>query len=139
VRGNVALDLQSAPQDLSISADKGKLTQVIYNLLSNAIKFTPPGGRVIVAVLEQPDLIEISVQDTGVGIDPQDHERIFESFEQVSSSHNGAYRGTGLGLTLVRKFVEMHGGRIWVESEPGKGSRFIFTIPKMVDADLPEK
>jgi PAS domain S-box-containing protein len=135
-----------------ITADKRKLKQVVVNLLSNAFKFTPDGGSVHVAARRvvgdlglgigekepipsaQPptpdrDFIEISVSDTGIGISKKNQQRLFQPFQQIETSLTRKYAGTGLGLSLCRRFIELHGGRIWVESEPGKGSRFVFIIP----------
>ena len=101
---------------------------MVLNLLSNAIKFTPEGGRIDVRAGLVDGMAEISVADTGVGIAPEDQEAVFEEFRQVGGSEKKA-EGTGLGLTLCRKFVELHGGRIWVKSQVGQGSLFTFTIP----------
>jgi CheY-like chemotaxis protein len=122
------------PADLPpVFADEAKFKQILYNLLSNAIKFTPDEGKVLVsASLVTPgDRLKISVTDTGIGIKPQDHERVFHEFEQVDSSYGRLQQGTGLGLALTKRLVEMHGGEIRVESEgvEGKGSIFTFTIP----------
>ena len=111
-----------------VRADERKVRQVVLNLLSNAIKFTPEGGRIEVAASPRDEWVEVSVSDTGVGIAPEDHEAVFEEFRQVGTVEKKA-EGTGLGLTLCRKFVELHGGKIWVKSELGVGSTFIFTIP----------
>jgi signal transduction histidine kinase len=110
-------------------ADERKLKQVLVNLLSNAVKFTPEGGRVEVRAAPADGAVEISVSDTGVGIAPEDQEAIFEEFRQAGSDYTRKREGTGLGLALARKFVELHGGRIWVKSEVGKGSTFTFTLP----------
>jgi signal transduction histidine kinase len=109
--------------------DERKIKQILLNLLSNAVKFTPEGGRIVIEVRQADGVVEISVSDTGVGIAPEDQAGIFEEFRQVGSDYTHKVEGTGLGLTLAKKFVELHGGRIWVESEVGKGSRFIFTLP----------
>ena len=111
-----------------IQADERKVRQVVLNLLSNAIKFTPEGGRIEVGAQPKDRFIEVSVSDTGVGIAPEDQEAVFEEFRQVGAAAKKV-EGTGLGLTLCRKFVELHGGRIWVKSEIGVGSTFTFTIP----------
>jgi GAF domain-containing protein len=111
-----------------IRGDERKIKQVLLNLLSNAIKFTPEGGRIEVAAVSKDGLAEVSVRDTGVGIAPEDQEKVFEEFRQVGTADKKA-EGTGLGLTLCRKFVELHGGRIWVKSQVGVGSTFTFTIP----------
>jgi signal transduction histidine kinase len=101
---------------------------VLLNLLSNAIKFTPEGGRIEVRAVPTDGLVEVSVSDTGVGIAPEDQEAVFEEFRQVGTAAKNV-EGTGLGLTLCRKFIELHGGRIWVTSQVGVGSTFTFTIP----------
>ena len=116
-----------------IHADREKIAHVIGNLLGNAINFTPAGGRVWVgaSVLHaggKPHLL-VEVGDTGIGISPEHHELIFQEFAQVDSSRSRQHHGTGLGLTIARKLVELHGGKIWVESVLGSGSRFYFTIP----------
>jgi len=118
------------PDDLSdILADQVKFKQIMYNLLSNAIKFTHQGSITITAECKDKEFT-ISVTDTGIGIDSRDHEVIFDEFKQLDSSQSRQYEGTGLGLALTKKLVEMHGGRIWVESDGvGLGSKFIFTIP----------
>ena len=137
---SITLDFQ-VPDDLpALLGDEVKFKQIMYNLLSNAIKFTTNGGFVSVTVLCGPGIepgtdegqsLEISVKDNGIGIQPQDQERIFNEFEQVDSSYARQQQGTGLGLALTRRLVEMHGGRIWVESEgvEGKGSTFTFVLP----------
>jgi len=112
-----------------VAADPARFKQVLYNLLSNAIKFTPSGGRVTIQTVEEDSFARVSVTDTGIGISQKDQERIFSEFLQVEGTYSRKYEGTGLGLALTRKLVELHGGRIWVESSPGRGSRFIFTIP----------
>jgi len=109
--------------------DERKIKQILLNLLSNAVKFTPEGGRVEVKAVMADGSVEISVSDTGIGIAPEDQEKIFEEFRQVGTDYAQKREGTGLGLTLTKKFVEIHGGKIWVESEQGKGSIFIFNIP----------
>jgi signal transduction histidine kinase len=109
-------------------ADERKIRQVVLNLLSNALKFTPEGGRIEIAAAPKDGLVEVSVSDTGVGIAPEDQEAVFEEFRQVGTAEKKG-EGTGLGLTLCRKFVELHGGRIWVKSQVGAGSTFTFTIP----------
>ena len=111
-----------------VRADERKIRQVMLNLLSNAIKFTPEGGRIELAAAPRDGSVEVSVSDTGVGIPPADQEAVFEEFRQVGTAEKKA-EGTGLGLTLCRKFVELHGGRIWVKSQVGVGSTFTFTIP----------
>jgi signal transduction histidine kinase/putative methionine-R-sulfoxide reductase with GAF domain len=112
----------------TIRADERKVKQVLLNLLSNAIKFTPEGGRIDVRAAVNDGMVEVSVADTGVGIAPEDQEAVFEEFRQVGTADKKV-EGTGLGLALSRKFIELHGGRIWVTSQVGTGSTFTFTIP----------
>jgi signal transduction histidine kinase len=148
-------DIDGIPE--AIQADERKLKQILYNLLSNAVKFTPDGGSVVLSarylsfregqwfnpdgqpvglplegddlVMKGKGLIDISVQDTGIGIKGEDLQRIFNSFEQVEGSASRRFAGTGLGLSLTKRLVELHGGRIWAESEgEGKGSKFSFVI-----------
>ena len=114
---------------VEISADNVKIKQILHNLLSNAIKFTPEKGEVKVYLSIADNTAQISVSDTGIGIPDDKQKSIFDPFKQAHSSNNRAYGGTGLGLSLVKKYVEMHGGEIWIESEVGKGSLFTFTIP----------
>jgi signal transduction histidine kinase len=109
--------------------DERKIKQILVNLLSNAVKFTPEGGRVAVHAGPANGNVEISVSDTGIGIPQEDQGLIFEEFRQAGPDHAGKREGTGLGLTLTRKFVELHGGAIWVKSEVGRGSIFTFTLP----------
>src|SRR5262249_8242310 len=111
-----------------IRADERKIRQVLLNLLSNAIKFTPEGGRIEVKAKPVDGSVEVSIRGTGVGIAPEDQEAIFEEFKQVGMASKKV-EGTGLGLALSRKFIELHGGRIWVKSELGQGATFTFTIP----------
>src|SRR5262245_47671101 len=114
------------------TGDERKIKQILVNLLSNAVKFTPEGGEIKVEATLGDTAAIVSVTDTGIGIPPQDHEAIFEEFRQASGDYAQKREGTGLGLTLTRKFVELHGGKIWVESEVGKGSTFVFTLPTNV-------
>jgi len=113
-----------------IKADRSKFKQVLYNLLSNAVKFTPPPGQITITVKDASDQLTISVQDTGIGMKGEDLPKLFREFEQIDGSYTRRYQGTGLGLALCRRFVQMHGGRIWAESKFGKGSTFTFTIPR---------
>jgi signal transduction histidine kinase len=128
-RHGIALHMTVDEGVEQIRADERKIKQVILNLLSNAIKFTPEGGRIGVRAVPGDGVIEVSVSDTGVGIAPEDQEAIFEEFRQVGTAAKKV-EGTGLGLALSRRFVELHGGRIWVKSEVGVGSTFSFTIPE---------
>jgi signal transduction histidine kinase len=111
-----------------IGGDERKVKQVLLNLLSNALKFTPEGGRIDVGARRDGEVAEVSVADTGIGIAPEDQAAVFEEFRQVGTADKKA-EGTGLGLALSRKFIELHGGRIWVKSELGAGSTFFFTLP----------
>lgn len=120
---------QEEPAVHMVVGDEGKLNRVVSNLISNAIKFTPRGGKVTLKVQRHPRSTEVSVTDTGEGIPEEEREKIFEKFYQVEKRRLGRKAGTGLGLPLCKKVVEAHGGAIWVESTPGQGSRFAFTIP----------
>jgi GAF domain-containing protein len=111
-----------------VQGDERKIRQVLLNLLSNAIKFTPEGGRIHVEARSVNESVEVSLTDTGVGIAPEDQEAVFEEFRQVGTADKKV-EGTGLGLALSRKFIELHGGKIWVKSQVGQGSRFTFTVP----------
>ena len=130
-----------------LTADQQKFKQILYNLIYNAIKFTPQGGRIRVAARRGRDVgsggageqLEVAVADTGIGIGPEDLTRIFGEFEQVASAQTGEQRGTGLGLALSRKLVELHGGRVWAESEAGKGSLFRFLLPLAHGRDILQK
>ncbi len=117
------------PDDLpTVWADGQRIRQVLINLVSNAAKFTER-GYVALKVETDPEFVTIRVIDTGIGIEPEAQRRLFIPFQQVDASTSRRAGGTGLGLVICRSFVEMHGGRIWVESEPGKGSTFSFTLP----------
>ncbi len=129
-RHEIQLGLDVGAELEEISGDERKVKQVIYNLLSNAVKFTPDGGRVDVSAAREDGHVRVVVRDTGIGIAPSDQERIFEEFSQVGRDPERSREGTGLGLTLSKRFVELHGGRITVESTPGKGSAFTFTLPQ---------
>jgi signal transduction histidine kinase len=120
------------PPSLVLSADDDKVQQMLFNLLSNAIRYTPRGGRVTVRAWEKCEQVLLCVADTGIGIAPEDQDRIFEEFQQLDAGRERRRPGTGLGLTLTRRLVERHGGRIWVESEPGAGSRFYIELPRSV-------
>jgi signal transduction histidine kinase len=111
-----------------VDGDERRIKQVIFNLLSNAVKFTPAGGEVDVSATRVNGEVRVSVADSGPGVAPEDRERIFEEFQQTGAGV-GHREGTGLGLALSKRFVELHGGRIWIESEPGHGSTFTFALP----------
>jgi len=127
-KNGVAVAAAIDPEVKVVEADERRIRQVLFNLLSNAVKFTPAGGRIDVTAARAGREVEVAVTDTGPGIAPGDRERIFEEFQQteVGAQH---HEGTGLGLALSKRLVELHGGRIWVESELGSGSRFAFTLP----------
>ncbi len=122
--------------DHTVHADRVRFKQILHNLLSNAVKFTPQGGKVRIESARDGDFARISVTDTGIGIRPVEHEAIFDEFHQVGATTKGVKEGTGLGLAITKRLVEQHGGKIWVESKPGKGSRFSFTLP--VEQLLPQ-
>jgi signal transduction histidine kinase len=127
-RHGITLDVKVDGKLGDYNGDERKIKQILLNLLSNAVKFTPEGGRITISARQTNGSVEISVSDTGIGIAEEDQPRIFEEFRQVGNESKKV-EGTGLGLTLAKKFVELHGGRIWVESEVGKGSKFTFTLP----------
>jgi signal transduction histidine kinase len=128
IKNGVQLSLELAPDVNGVRGDERRVRQIVFNVLSNAVKFTPAGGSVAVAAATVNGEVHVSVTDTGPGIAPEDHERIFEEFQQTEVGVQQR-EGTGLGLALSKRLVELHGGRIWVESEPGHGSRFVFTLP----------
>ncbi len=117
------------PAGLSLRADRIRLRQILLNLLSNAVKFTPAGGKISLEAARRGGFAEISVADTGIGIPPAEHQSVFDKFYQVGATTKGVREGTGLGLAITKRLVEEHGGRIWLESQPGKGSLFSFTVP----------
>jgi signal transduction histidine kinase len=128
-RHGITLDLEVGAGVAEVVADERKVRQIVLNLLSNAVKFTPEGGRVGVRVAPVGGAVEVAVSDTGIGIAPADQAVVFEEFRQVGSDYARKGEGTGLGLALVKRFAELHGGTIRVESEVGKGSTFTFTLP----------
>ena len=131
----VQVELSAGPEVDVVEGDERRIKQVIFNLLSNAVKFTPTGGEVDVSAMRVNGEVRVSVADTGPGIAPEDHERIFEEFQQTDAGLE-QLEGTGLGLALSKRLVELHGGRIWLESELGKGSTFVFTLPARVDGAM---
>ena len=134
-REGIALGLEVDPGIGVIEADERMLKQVLFNLLSNALKFTAKGGHVGVSAQAVGDDVVVSVRDDGVGIASADQARIFEEFQQVGTSH--LQEGTGLGLAISRRFIELHGGSLRVESEPSHGSTFTFTIPRTQGTAIP--
>lgn len=123
------LDILKNENLKKIYADKIRFKQILFNLLSNAIKFTPQGEKITISAIRIGDKAQFTVQDTGIGISKENKCKVFEPFTQVDSNINRLYEGTGLGLFLTKQFVEMHNGAIWVESELGKGTTFIFELP----------
>jgi signal transduction histidine kinase len=111
-----------------VEGDERRIRQVIFNLRSNAVKFTPAGGAVDVSAAQVNGEVRVAVADTGPGLAPEDHERIFEEFQQTELGSE-QHEGTGLGLALSKRLVELHGGRIWVDSALGRGSTFVLTLP----------
>jgi signal transduction histidine kinase len=128
-RHGITLDVKVDDRLGDYVGDERKIKQILLNLLSNAVKITPEAGRIGINARPINGAVEISITDTGIGIAEEDQPKIFEEFRQVGSDSAAKIEGTGLGLTLAKKFVELHGGRIWVESEAGKGSTFVFTLP----------
>jgi signal transduction histidine kinase/CheY-like chemotaxis protein len=129
IRHGVTLHLEVDPTIGVVEADERKVKQVIFNLLSNAVKFTTDGGQVDVTARVIDSQVQVAVRDTGIGIAAEDQVRIFEEFQQAGSAAGRAPEGTGLGLALARKFVELHGGELWLESQVGVGSTFTFSLP----------
>ncbi len=126
----IALTLEAADGIGELRADERKFKQILLNLLSNAVKFTPDGGRVVVRATPIDGGIEVAVSDTGVGISADDQLVVFDEFKQVGRHYTNKHEGTGLGLALTKRFVELHGGVLSLQSEPGVGSTFTFTIPR---------
>jgi signal transduction histidine kinase len=133
-RKKLHMEVRVDPGLRPLYADREKVAHVLGNLFGNAIHFTPPGGRVWIKASERNNELLVEVGDTGIGISAEHHEFVFEEFAQVDATASRQHHGTGLGLTIARKLVELHRGRIWVESELGGGSRFYFTIPYTEDA-----
>jgi CheY-like chemotaxis protein len=128
-RTGISLELTTDPAIDTVWADELKLKQVVLNLLTNAVKFTEAGGSVTVSARRNGDVAEVTVRDTGIGIADDDRERIFEAFQRGGRSVRTTTEGTGLGLTLSKRIVELHGGRLWMESKVGQGSLFGFSLP----------
>jgi signal transduction histidine kinase len=127
MRKNVKLILDSPENLPQVNTDVELLERVLANLVGNALKFTPEEGSITIKLEDKNELMHVTVADTGEGIPADYLDKIFDKYQQVAGQHKG---GTGLGLTICRYIVESHNGKIWVESTVGKGSRFIFTIPK---------
>jgi signal transduction histidine kinase len=136
-RKEVDLEAALTLDSRRVVADSGRLKQVLYNYLSNAIKFTPPGGRVTLRIdSEGMHNLRLSVEDTGVGIKPEDQQRVFKEFQQLEQGPDGEHHGTGLGLALVKRIVEAQGGRVGLDSTPGEGSVFFAVLPGLC-VDIP--
>ena len=129
----ISLSRNEIPSSLAVQADCGYLEQILINLLENSIKYTPEGGKVIISAIEKDSKdIQFSIEDNGIGIPKEDLSRIFERFYRVDKGRSKELGGTGLGLSIVKHLVQAHGGKVWVESQPGKGSTFYFTLPKQM-------
>jgi signal transduction histidine kinase len=126
----IALDFHVSQRNLALEGDESKIAIALSNLVRNALTFTNPGGQVQVRAEQVPGYIKIAVIDDGIGIPAAEQEKIFERFYQVEKHLTRRHGGMGLGLSIAREFIELHGGRIWVESTEGKGSRFTFLLPK---------
>jgi adenylate cyclase len=136
LKHGISLDLRVDDGVDTVVADEQKVKRIVYNMLSNAVKFTPNNGKAGINARRTDEGVEIAVWDTGVGITPEDQGRIFEEFQQLGDALSAKPEGTGLGLTLTKKLVELHGGKIWVKSTPGEGSTFTFTLPPKDSAGL---
>lgn len=126
----IFLSWQGPGTAVTVTADRGRLNQVFDNLIGNALKFSPNGGTILVNLVEEADTIRVSVSDQGIGVPVDKLDRIFERFYQVDGSARRRFGGTGIGLAIVKRIIDAHRGRIWVESEVNKGSTFYFTLPK---------
>lgn len=125
---NIKVDIN--PETPEVPADERRIKQILFNILSNAVKFTPPGGEIDVETRIEGDAVHVSVRDTGIGIEESDRDKVFEEFQQIDNNYSREYAGTGLGMPLSKKLVEMHGGAMWFTSEGvNKGTRFTFTLP----------
>jgi two-component system phosphate regulon sensor histidine kinase PhoR len=113
-----------------VSVDRYRFTQILFNLLSNALEFTPPNGTVTVRVVNKPEQGILAVEDTGIGIPAEEIPKVFERFYQVDKLRRHRRRGTGIGLTIVKKLVEAHQGKIWIDSEVGRGTKVVVSFPK---------
>ena len=135
-RKNINITINIIPKDFIIKVDGNKLKQILYNLLANAIKFTPKNGKVTVEVYKNDEYMQLTVKDNGIGIKEEDQQRVFNEFEQVDSSYERQYEGTGLGLPLTKKLVEIHGGKIFLHSILGKGTEVVVTLPININEDM---
>jgi len=127
---NISLKINSRVKFDRVKVDQSQIERVFLNLLSNAVKFTPEKGRVTIDVQEKDDHVQFSIEDTGIGIPSQDTPKVFQEFFRADNALDQKIKGSGLGLSLVKKIVEAHKGKVWFESKLGKGTRFTFTLPK---------
>ena len=128
-RKNIQIEIDMDSKLTSIRADEARFAQIMYNLVDNAIKFSHEKSSVKIGARIKGDKVEITVKDTGIGIKAEDQHKLFKPFSQVDSFSSKKYQGTGLGLSLVKEIVHLHGGYVWFRSSPGEGSTFAFTIP----------
>ena len=128
-RKNIQIEIDMDSNLTSICADEARFVQIMYNLVDNAIKFSYENGLVKIGARKKGDMVEITVKDTGIGIKAEDQNKLFKPFSQVDSFFSKQFQGTGLGLSLVKQIVNLHGGYVWFRSNPGEGSTFAFTIP----------
>jgi signal transduction histidine kinase len=135
LRGRLEVSTEARAEWVHVTADRARVLQVLRNLLSNAEKYSTPGTRVVLAMSARPFEVEFSVTDLGPGIAPDDQPRLFQRFSRIRTPATEEIPGSGLGLYICRQIVEQHGGRIWVESVPGRGSSFRFTLPRNWDSE----
>ena len=129
----INLTLTCPERSFNVFADPDKLSEIFHNLISNALKFTDEQGRISLEIIEKEDCVEISVSNTGCGIAKENMSKLFLKFEQFGRHAGPGTKGTGLGLAITKGLVELQGGKIWAESEFGKGAKFTFTVPKAKD------
>jgi signal transduction histidine kinase len=130
----IFLSWKGPERPVTITADRGRLNQVFDNLIGNAMKFSPNGGTIQIGLMEEDGYVRVAITDQGIGVPPDKLDRIFERFYQVDGSARRRFGGTGIGLAIVKRIVDAHQGRIWVESEVNKGSTFYFILPKAPQA-----
>jgi signal transduction histidine kinase len=127
-RQNQTMELEIQDDVPLVLADRDRIEQVVANLVGNAMKFTPRNGKIRVALRKRPNVVVVEVSDTGPGIAPQDQPNLFQPYYRIESDRERV-PGLGLGLALCKRIIELHGGNIWVESQPGAGSTFVFSLP----------